>query len=83
MCVCVCVYTCMCVRVYVCVCVCVCVCVNNILYVVSTATCFDEIHKEKIQQDAPIYQHFIVPYLYETQNVSGDTPLIIRSLKLH
>jgi len=28
-----------------------------------------------------IYQHFIIPYLYEAQHVSGDTPPIIRSLK--
>jgi hypothetical protein len=41
------------------------------------------IHKEKIQQDATMYQNYIVPYLYEVQHVSGDTPLIIRSLKLH
>jgi len=27
--------------------------------------------------------NFIIPYLYETQHVSGDTPSIIRSLKLH
>ena len=26
---------------------------------------------------------FIIPYLYEAQNVSGDTPSITRSLKLH
>ena len=26
---------------------------------------------------------FIIPYLHEAQHVSGDTPLIIRSLKLH
>ena len=26
---------------------------------------------------------FIIPYLYEAQIVSGDTPPIIRSLKLH
>ena len=26
---------------------------------------------------------FIIPYLYEAQHVSDDTPLIIRSLKLH
>ena len=30
-----------------------------------------------------MYQNFIVPYLYEAQHVSGDTPPIIRSLKLH
>ena len=28
-------------------------------------------------------QNFIIPYLYEAQYVSGDTPPIIRSLKLH
>jgi len=26
---------------------------------------------------------FVIPYLYEAQHVSGDTPPIIRSLKLH
>ena len=30
----------------------------------------------------PLYQNFI-SYLYEAQHVSGDTPPIIRSLKLH
>jgi len=30
-----------------------------------------------------VYQNFIILYLYETQHVSGDTPPIIRSLKLH
>jgi hypothetical protein len=40
------------------------------------------IHKEKIQQDATMYQNFIIPYLYEAQHVSGDTPPILRSLKL-
>jgi len=30
-----------------------------------------------------MYQNFIIPYLYEAQHVSGDTPHIIRSLKLH
>jgi len=30
-----------------------------------------------------MYQHFIIPYLYKAQQVSGDTPPIIRSLKLH
>jgi hypothetical protein len=41
------------------------------------------IHKEKIQQDVTMYQNFIIPYLYEAQHVSDDTPPIIRSLKLH
>ena len=30
-----------------------------------------------------MYQNFIILYLYEAQHVSGDTPPIIRSLKLH
>ena len=30
-----------------------------------------------------MYENFIIPYLYEAQQVSGDTPPIIRSLKLH
>jgi len=30
-----------------------------------------------------MYQIFIIPYLYEAQHASGDTPPIIRSLKLH
>jgi len=37
---------------------------------------------KKIQQDATVYQNFI-SYLYEARHVSGDTPPIIRSLKLH
>ena len=36
-----------------------------------------------MQQDARIYQNFVIPYLYEAQHVLGDTPPIIRSLKLH
>jgi len=42
----------------------------------------EECSYRKIQQDATMYQNFIIPYLYEAQHVSGDTPLIIRSLKL-
>jgi len=30
-----------------------------------------------------MYQNFIIPYLYEAQHVSGDTPPIIRSQKRH
>jgi hypothetical protein len=30
-----------------------------------------------------MYQNFIIPYLYEVQHVSGDTPTITTSLKLH
>ena len=36
-----------------------------------------------MQQDATMCQNFIISYLYEAQHVSGDTPPIIRSLKLH
>jgi len=34
-------------------------------------------------KDETMYQNFIIPYLYEAQHVLGDTPPIIRSLKLH
>jgi hypothetical protein len=37
----------------------------------------------KIQQDAIMYQNFIILYLYEAQHDSGDTPPIIRNLKPH
>jgi hypothetical protein len=42
------------------------------------------IHKEKSNkmQQCTIF-YFIIPYLYEAKHVSGDTPPIIRSLKLH
>jgi hypothetical protein len=30
-----------------------------------------------------MYQNFIIPYLYKAQHVLGNTPPIIRSLKLH
>ena len=43
---------------------------------------FSGLSWRKIQQDATMYQNFI-PYLYEAQHVSGDTPPIIRSLKIH
>ena len=36
----------------------------------------------KSQQGATVYKNFI-SYLYEAQHVLGDTPPIIRSLKLH
>jgi len=45
--------------------------------------CIIEQFIQKIQQDAKMYQNFIIPYLCEAQHVSGDTPNIIRSLKLH
>jgi hypothetical protein len=36
-----------------------------------------------IKKNPTMYQNFIILYLYEAQHVSGDTPPIIRSLKLH
>jgi len=30
-----------------------------------------------------MYQNVIIPHLYKAQHVSGNTPPIIRSLKLH
>ena len=41
------------------------------------------IHKEKSNKMQQCINIFITPYLYEAQHVSGDTPPIIRSLKLH
>jgi hypothetical protein len=38
---------------------------------------------KKIKRDTKMYKNFIIAYLYETQYVSGDTPPIIRSLKMH
>jgi hypothetical protein len=35
------------------------------------------------EQYISIYKNFIIPCLYEVQHVLGDTPPIIRSLKLH
>jgi hypothetical protein len=37
----------------------------------------------KTQQDATGISKFIISYLDEAQHISGDTPSIIRSLKLH
>jgi len=39
-------------------------------------------HKEN-PTNATMCQNFIILYLYKVQHVSGDTPPIIRSLKLH
>ena len=39
--------------------------------------------QRKFQHDVKMYQNFITLYLYEAQHVLGDTPPIIRSLKLH
>jgi hypothetical protein len=40
------------------------------------------IHKEKPNKMQQCIKIFIIPYLYEAQHVSGDTPPITRSLKL-
>jgi hypothetical protein len=41
------------------------------------------IHKEKSNKMQQCIKIFIIPYLCEAQHVSGDTPPIIRGLKLH
>ena len=46
-------------------------------------TCVTTIRKEKSNKMQQWIKLFIIPYLYEVQHVSGDTPPIIRSLKLH
>jgi hypothetical protein len=38
------------------------------------------IHKEKFNKMQQLITMFIIPYLYEAQHVSEDTPLIIWSL---
>jgi hypothetical protein len=40
-------------------------------------------HKEKSNKMQAYIKIFIILYLYKAQHVSGDTPPIIRSLKLH
>jgi len=42
-----------------------------------------KIHKKKSNKMRQCIKLFIIPYLYEAQHVSGDTPPIVRSLKLH
>jgi hypothetical protein len=39
--------------------------------------------RKEISNKMQQYPNFIIPHLYEAQHVSGDTPSIIRSLKLH
>jgi len=41
------------------------------------------IRTEKPNKMEQCVKSFIIPYLYEAQQVSKDTPPIIRSLKLH
>jgi hypothetical protein len=36
-----------------------------------------------IKKNPTMYKNCIIPYLYVAQHVSGETPPIIRSLKLH
>jgi hypothetical protein len=40
-------------------------------------------HQIEKQEDATMYQNFIISYLYEAQRVLGETLPIIRSLNLH
>jgi hypothetical protein len=42
-----------------------------------------KVRKDKSNKMQQCIKIFIIPYLYETQHVSGDTPPISRSLKLH
>jgi hypothetical protein len=53
------------------------------VYLMCVDLCIIVLFIKKIQQDATLYQNFILPYLSEVQHVSVDTPPIIRSLKLH
>jgi hypothetical protein len=42
-----------------------------------------EFIKKKSNKMQQCIKSYIIPYVYEAQHVSGDTPPIIRSLKLH
>jgi hypothetical protein len=53
------------------------------LFDVSGSMHHSTIHKEKSNKLQQCIKIFIIPYLYEAQHVSGDTPPIIRGLKLH
>ena len=44
---------------------------------------FNQFIKKKSNKVQKCFKIFIIPYLYEAQHVSSDTPPIIRSLKLH
>jgi hypothetical protein len=54
--------------------------INNFCMSVSQ---FNIIYKEKSNKMQQYVKMFIIPYLYKVQHVSGDTPPIIRSRKLH
>jgi hypothetical protein len=55
---------------------------KNIFYVHNeTLTC--NLRKKKSNKMQKRIKIFIIPYLYEAQHVSGDTPPIFRSIKLH
>jgi hypothetical protein len=57
-----------------------------ILVIVHKLTESDKINIVFIQKNPTrcnSVSKFIISYLYEAQHVSGDTPPIIRSLKLH
>jgi hypothetical protein len=62
---------------------CVSIITNVIVIILVLFKAFLKKKKKKIPQDETMYQNFIISYLYEAQHVSGDTPPIIRSLKLH
>ena len=55
---------------------------NACLYQVCSTIKMSEIHTENPTRCICVSK-FIIPYLYEAHHVSGDTPHIIRSLKLH
>jgi hypothetical protein len=51
---------------------------KDVIYIQTSA-----IHKDRSNKMRHCIKFFIIPYLYEAQRVVGDTPPIIRSLKLH
>ena len=51
--------------------------------VITSGQTAKNIRKENPTRCKSVPNFFIIPYLYEAQHVLGDTPPIIRSLKLH
>ena len=56
-------------------------CIKILLNLMILDPCIILYFTLKIQQDATVYQN-LISYLYEAHHVPGDTPPIIRSLKL-
>jgi len=57
--------------------------VHNFEIAVHKGVLFYPFVKKNPTRCSNVIKLFIIPYLYEAEHVSGDTPPIIKSLKLH